>query len=148
MNNDSPFNLFKQSPKKSPAAAKPSPQPPSPKPSVVEQNPQPSPNDEFKDVVAKVTEMHDELQKKLDETYQNAGWSIQEIKSYLENPNNFDSSEWERIQRERAHLTNQIWAVVGEEAKRRLASQQKKKDAQASRGKNIGARKKNWIQVR
>lgn len=117
-------------------------------PDPLEEPPPPlSKKDEINEALDKITQMHDELKRKLEETYEKSGWSIQEIQSYLENPSNFDTAEWEMVQQERKYLSEQVWSWVGNDAKLRAKKKEKTKEEQARKGKMLGARK-NWMPMR
>ncbi len=149
---NSPFDLFNQPSKKPKPAPKPAaaPRPVSqPHPSAP---PRPQPIErmktaEFRKAFKKIEQMHDELDKQLGETYQRSGLSLERIKSFLENPNNFNKIEWERVQKERLSRAERIWSIVGEEAKTQMLKEVKKKSAEEKKGKFLGSRKK-WIPMR
>lgn len=145
---NSPFDLFRQPPKKPRSPPQTGAVPPTPS---KEAAPAPAPSfttsAEYKEIYDKVSKMHDDLEKQLAEMFQQSGWSLQKIKQYLENPNNFNQFEWSRIQQEREHWNKQIWNIVGESGKARVISQEKKKAAEGKKGKLLGARK-NWIPIR
>jgi hypothetical protein len=102
---------------------------------------------EYKEMLNNMTKMHDDLENKLAAVFERSGWSIQKIKQFLENPNNFNKFEWSRVQQEREHWNKQIWAIVGESGQQRVINQEKKKAADSKKGKFLGARK-NWIPIR
>lgn len=144
-----PFDLFHQPQKKSRPAAKPKPS--SPLPSDIQEEKKQESSDlsssDVREIMEKAAKMHDELEQKLEETYQKTGWQRQAIKQFLENPNNFSKSEWELVQRQRDYLVNQTWSLITEEEKTRLLHEEKKKQSQVNKGKSLGARK-NWIPIR
>lgn len=155
----SPFDLFRQPSKKPHSTPQPGTTPTTPKraippasgtpPEPKERSPLSSflASPEYKEMFNKMAKMHDDLEKKLDVVFQESGWSIQKIKQFLENPNNFNKFEWARVQQEREHWNKQIWNAVGESGEQRAISQEKKKAVEAKKGKLLGARK-NWIPIR
>jgi hypothetical protein len=100
-------------------------------------------------MIKKVREMHDEIDRKLDDIFQKSGWSTKQIKTYLDNPNNFSPEEWERVQYERKTLIKSL-KTEGDLEKEESQSNQPKPTEGGSkerRGKMIGARR-NWIPMR
>lgn len=100
-------------------------------------------------MIVRVREMHDEIDRKLDDIFQKSGWSTKQIKMYLDNPNNFSHEEWERIQKERKNLLNTL--KTDSELEKEQSQSSKPKEPEVSgkerRGKMIGARR-NWIPMR
>jgi hypothetical protein len=100
------------------------------------------------DMISKTKVLHDEIDKKLDEIFQKTGWSTKQIKMHLDNPNNFTSEEWERVQKERQKLLNSLKTEQELKApeKGELKPEQATKLNKERRSKTIGARR-NWISM-
>ncbi|MBA2368566.1 MAG: hypothetical protein H0V82_06040 [Candidatus Protochlamydia sp.] len=100
-------------------------------------------------MITTVRQMHDEIDRKLDDIFQKSGWSTKQIKMYLDNPNNFSAEEWERIQKERKTLLNSIKTDTDLENEKNQSNKPKEPEGPGKerRGKMIGARR-NWIPMR
>jgi hypothetical protein len=103
------------------------------------------------DIVGRLHEMHDDIEKKLDLIYQKTGLTPKYIKDYLANPNNFNTTEWERVQKERQALLGSLMGAIKidetPEEKADNAQKESDKSNKERRGKMIGTRK-NWIPMR
>ena len=95
--------------------------------------------------------VHDEIERKLDEAYQGMGWSTKSIETFLNNPNNFEGDEWNRIQRERDALMKSLKTKrdleIEEKTGKSLTPKKTGQDAKDLRSKTVGARR-NWISMR
>lgn len=101
-------------------------------------------------MIAKLRQIHDEIDKKLDAIYQKTGLTPSYIRNYLSNPNNFSPIEWTIIQKDRqTRLSALMGATKVEEMmnKPRLSEQEIEKKARDRRGKMVGGRK-NWIPMK
>lgn len=104
-------------------------------------------------MIEKMRKMHDEINRKLDETYQLTGLDPRFIKNYLNNPNNFQTDEWDRVQKERkARLSSVIEHLKAEMRSKSIDSNRiGQKEMQAitkeRRSKTLGSRR-NWISMR
>jgi hypothetical protein len=101
-------------------------------------------------VITRMREIHDDIEKKLDVIYQKSGLTPKYIKDYLNNPNNFNPQEWEKIQQDRQALFSSLTGgtrVEEMENKTKTTEKELDKEAKDRRGKMIGSRK-NWIPIR
>lgn len=94
-------------------------------------------------------DLRDELNRKLEELYQKAGWDPANIKDYLNNPSNFSQDQWQLIQSQKKQLLNKIWGNIGKEGldlqqKMLEAGQQKTTKSRKSKG---GGARRQWIQM-
>lgn len=164
-----PFSLFSQassrkpgksrSPSTSQPTAKPSPNSGKPSPVVKSDSkvsaPSPVKREEergqTREMLNKVKDMHDQLEKSLEKVYEKLGWTSNYVKDFLDNPNNFDPKQWEQIQKQRQILRSGVWQGIGEEDERKMKSTAKQKEMDKTikerKGKTMGARR-NWISVR
>ncbi|MBA3722417.1 MAG: hypothetical protein H0W88_08440 [Parachlamydiaceae bacterium] len=100
-------------------------------------------------IFAKMKKMHDEIEVKLDEVYRKSGLDFKNIRTYLDNPSNFTSQEWERIQNQR----NNLWQQIGESPaathikEKKLLDTDTEKKSKERKAKQVGARR-NWIPMR
>jgi hypothetical protein len=102
---------------------------------------------DIKNMLEKMRGLHDELERKLEDAFQKTGWNPSHIKKYLENPNNFNSHEWERVQRERKAMLNSIWKKLGKNVEQVQKDEKIKAGEKAykdRKGKTLGSRR-NWI---
>lgn len=105
---------------------------------------------EIKEMVDRMRKMHDEIALKLDDAYQQTGFTPGFIKNYLNNPNNFPSSEWERVQKERKALLSSVCEELKKGIRstpiesNRLTQKELSNLAKERRSKTLGARR-NWI---
>jgi hypothetical protein len=105
---------------------------------------------DIKTMVDRFKNLHDQIDRKLDELFQKTGWNPRYIKDYLENPNNFSSQEWERVQKERQSLLTHLYKGLGknvEEIQKIEKIKAREKASKDRKGKTLGARK-NWIPMR
>ncbi|CUI15714.1 conserved hypothetical protein [Candidatus Protochlamydia naegleriophila] len=103
-------------------------------------------------MISNVRQLHDEIDRKLDEIYQKSGWSPKYIETFLDNPNNFTREEWERVQLERQNFLNSLKTEkeLAMAPATKTKSQQDRETLQSTkerRGKTIGARR-NWIPMK
>ncbi|SPJ31566.1 hypothetical protein [Candidatus Protochlamydia amoebophila] len=103
---------------------------------------------DVENMISKVKILHDEIDRKLDDIFQKSGWTSKQIKTYLDNPNNFTVDEWEKVQRDRQKLMNTL--KTGKDLQAASISnaktEQNSKLTRERRGKTIGARR-NWISM-
>ncbi|MBN9379104.1 MAG: hypothetical protein BGO14_08915 [Chlamydiales bacterium 38-26] len=101
---------------------------------------------EINDMLNKMYRMQEDIQSRLGEIYDNAGLSTNQIKTYLNNPNNFSPEIWQKIQSQRDLLEKKILDVL------KLYAKKEKKGflsgpgeiSKERRSKTLGARR-NWI---
>jgi hypothetical protein len=109
-------------------------------------------SDDIKSMMNKMKELHDDIDHQLDEAYQKSGWSSVEIKQFLDNPNNFDSKEWQRVQSERNALLSTIWdKIKGEQDNPFITAPEVPKQQNPTnreRKAKMGAARRNWISMR
>lgn len=98
-------------------------------------------------VIARFHKMNDELIRRLEEVYRQTGWDRRQIKTYLDNPNNFTEGEWEQLKGERESLEKFLGASSKEKNPLNLsflASPEGKPKEGKERRKGARARK-SWI---
>lgn len=98
-------------------------------------------------MLEKMASMHDDIQRKLEDAYQQAGLTKKDISQYLDDPKNFPSYQWEVIQKQRKDLANKIWSMVGEDTKPQIEAKKRAQAQEGAKGKTLGARKR-WIPVK
>jgi hypothetical protein len=101
---------------------------------------------ELDSIFAKMYAMKDDLDAKFNKVSELIGMTSKEIASYLNNPNNFTPSQWEKMQADKKKAEEQLYLGTGKEAKEKKAKKVIEKQAKDRRGKMIGARKK-WLQM-
>lgn len=94
----------------------------------------------------KMRKMDEDLQNRMERICELTGMSRHEVKSFIENPNNFTSSQWQKVQQEKDELERKIYASIGMKAKQQIAKKKKKKITKSRKGKTLGSRK-GWIQM-
>lgn len=87
---------------------------------------------------------HDDLKKQIDDIFLQSGMTQKTITDYLNNPNNFSSTQWALIQQQREQLQEKIWKMVGKKYKQIFTAKQQAKSSKERKGKTLGARK-NWM---
>src|SRR4051812_46676827 len=98
-------------------------------------------------MLTKMQRMHDELELKLDQIYQNSGIDPGAVKNYLNNPNNFNSREWERIQSQRETMWSRMGLKSSVDEEKFKKQQELDKVSKERKSKSLGARR-NWIPMR
>jgi hypothetical protein len=101
---------------------------------------------EIRQMIEKMRKMHDDIEVKLDEVYQKSGLNAQKVKDFLENPNNFQTEEWGRVQEKRKKLLTQI-GIDSKQILSQSAQEQAEKAGKDRKTKMLGARR-NWIPMR
>lgn len=101
---------------------------------------------EIDTMLKKLRNMDDDLQNRMEKIAELSGMSTKEVKRFIENPDNFPSEEWSRIQRKKDDLEKKIYAGIGIEYQKRVQQKKKKKMQKGRRGKTLGSRK-GWIQM-
>lgn len=172
MGTSSPFDLFSRGPSRKPqsqpssarhpAAAQPpvrsvpskvaESKPDAPAKKIPEKKP---PIDvfppEMREMIDKIKEMHDQLNRKLEATYAQLGWDPKAIKSFLDNPNNFTPQQWNLLQKERKALLGDMWSKLGKGDQKDFEEKEQRKETEKAakdrKGKMLGARR-NWISMR
>jgi uncharacterized protein YoxC len=139
---ENPFNIFDEATRRLNQQKKSKPMPPS---SSVksEQRATPS-NEETERLFSKIQSMHDDINRKLEEMYQKAGWTADSVKDYLNNPNNFNSTDWQHIQDQRKQLLGKVKQAINQGQEEKI---DKDKIGKERRAKTLGARK-NWLPMR
>lgn len=110
-------------------------------------------------MIKDMRKMHDKINDMIYEALQATGWSPQYLKTYLDNPNNFGSTEeWQKVQQQRKELMETILTPQEIQA----AEEKAKKEAKANsllpgsskdvkngkeRSKKFGPRR-NWMPMR
>lgn len=102
--------------------------------------------DETKALIKKMFKMRDDLNTKLDSVYHGSGLDPSKIRTFLNNPSNFNSEEWEKIQNERKMLWERIGLNFGD-VKLENSETHLKKTEQEKKSRHISSRR-NWIPIR
>lgn len=105
------------------------------------------PDKEVRAMLMRIHEMKNDLEKKLTNIYEKAAISKIDIEEFLENSDNFTKKEWDRIQKNKEALIQNLSLVFTPEDTVRRQPKSKEKLTKERRGKTLGVRKK-WIPVR
>lgn len=105
------------------------------------------PDKEVRAMLMRIHEMKNDLEKKLTNIYEKAALSKIDIEEFLDNSDNFTKKEWDRIQKNKDALIQNLSLVFTPEDTVRKQPKSKEKLAKERRGKTLGVRKK-WIPVR
>lgn len=131
------FDLSSGSSKKKPAKAKAMPSAlPASFPSI----------EDAQEMLKKMTSMHTELVKRMDETFQKTGIEPSELAGYCQDPSHFLPSQWEHLQTQKEEIETKLSGLSSEKLKKQ---KKKRLDAQASKGrkgKMLGARRQ-WLNM-
>jgi hypothetical protein len=100
----------------------------------------------LEDMLKRLRHMDTDLQKKMQRICELSGMTKKEVERYVENPNNFNESQWQKMQKQKEQLEEQIFTVIGIKAKKRMLKKKKMKIVKGHRGKTLGGRK-GWIQM-
>ena len=151
MNSESSSNIFEEASKKlskkkkkedklhPKTAALPGKPPPLPEGVVIDDK-------ELQQIIKRIKEMDEDLQKKMDRVCELSGMSRNEVSTFLENPSNFHPEQWKLMQGEKEQLEKQFYSMVGIELKKKKALKKKKQLGKERHGKTIGLRK-GWIDM-
>jgi len=105
---------------------------------------------ELTQTLEKISKMRRDLEKKLEDLYEQSGMSREQLQSYMENPQNVGTPMWDRIQQRREELSEKLSGMIGAEEKIRATAkktQEADKITKNRKGKTLGNRKK-WIPIR
>ena len=91
--------------------------------------------------------IQDDIEQKIDQICEVSGKSRQEIKNYLENPDNIPPEQMKRFEKQQKELEDKVYAIFGKGAKKKAIKKKKKKLTKKRKGKMLGARKK-WIPMK
>jgi len=144
---EKPFSIFDSPSKKkksppSPPKARPSKETAPKEPKTVRRL-----DSEIQNLIDKMRKMHEEIEVKLDEAYQQSGLDPSSIKNYLDNPNNFKPTEWEGVQMERKSRLESIAKQIGAQISSPLVKTAKEISKTDRTRKTLGVRR-NWISMR
>jgi hypothetical protein len=113
-------------------------------------------DDESMQMIQHMKEMHDEIDRMINELLEKTGWTPKYLELYLRNPNNFSASDWENLQAQRKELMDSIKTPkdLREEEERAKKGPIKRDNtahdpqiAKERRSKTVGARR-NWLPMR
>lgn len=102
------------------------------------------------EMLEKMNSMRRDIERKLENLYQQSGMSGNELQAYLDNPKNFGTVLWEKIQQQRQELTDNLYKMAGIEEKTRSSiktSKAKEEETKKRKSKTLANRKK-WIPIR
>lgn len=103
------------------------------------------------DIQSMLNQMHvmsADIEKKLSGVYDKSGRSREELTNYLENPNNFTKTQWERMESIRESLREKVYAAIGKKKAKKIEDDKKKAKMDKNRkGKTLGSRK-GWMPMR
>jgi hypothetical protein len=106
-------------------------------------------------MIKHMQQMHEKMNREIEELIGKSGWGPKYSKDYLENPNNFDSVQWEEIQSKRKEFmtifkTPKELREEEERAKKTPLGRNQKSDskpAKERRRQSTAARRK-WLPMR
>lgn len=101
---------------------------------------------DVEEMLKKLRNMDDDLQKRMDNICVLSGMSPKEVKRFIENPDNFSTEDWSRMQEKKEALEKKIYSGIGDESKKNVLRKKKKKMQKGRRGRTLGGRK-GWIQM-
>ena len=108
-------------------------------------NPSRTPNflasPEIKASIKRYEQTRDAFDKQLDELRQSSGLSVQEMRKYCENPNNFSKYQWEFLQKEKARFEK----IQTEFEKTRDPNRLTNPANKPKKTKRIRGSRQNWI---
>ncbi len=130
----------KETPKIMPAPASESKE--KPKPKTIPQ--EPSSELQLKQMFEKMRDLQQDLEAKLEEAYAIGGIGRNTIKGYIDS---LLGPEIERLKKDKEKLEAQIYAVLGEDAKIKQASQSQTKHDKTRKAKSMGVRRK-WLPMK
>jgi Glu-tRNA(Gln) amidotransferase subunit E-like FAD-binding protein len=99
---------------------------------------------EMQEIMKRVREMDEDLQKKIDRICELSGMTRKEVTNFLENPSNFHPEQWKVMQLQREQFEKQFYSIMGVELKKKKNI--KKKFTKERHGKTLGLRK-GWINM-
>lgn len=104
--------------------------------------------DEAFEMTQNMRKMQAELERKLDELYEKTGWTPNYIKTFLDNPGNFNTSQKDTILKTRESLMNSLHLskTTQEELKKRFSARGTK-SSKVRRSKG-GKDRHNWISMK
>ena len=95
-------------------------------------------------IIQKMRKTHDDINRQVEEVYQQMGWTPNYIKMFLDNPNNFDSKQLNYITKERESLMRTFKLPNESQEATKGAS---KKPGKKSSGRTAAARRQ-WIPMK
>ena len=95
---------------------------------------------------SKIYAMKDDLDSKMSKLREITGMTGQDISNYINNPDNFSRSQWEKMEKDRKAAEDLLYAGLGKETRAREKKKKIEKEDKVRRGKTLGARKK-WLQM-
>lgn len=101
---------------------------------------------EIKQIFKRIATMQDSLKKKLFVIYKKSGIAPDEIRSYLDNPDNIPPSQWNKIATATEQLEEKVTGLKGKALKKKKKDKEQKKLTKKRKGKTLGGRK-GWIQM-
>ena len=91
-------------------------------------------------------EMHNKIEKQLEEAYQKAGVDPKELSKFCENPDNFTPGQWLRYKQSKEQVEMQITGLSKESLDKNKQEKAKSQVSKERRGKTLGSRK-NWLNM-
>lgn len=98
------------------------------------------------DMIKKIREMDNDLQKKMEHICDLSGMSKKELDTYIENPQNFKTGAWLKAQSLKEKLEENFYEILGAQEKKKNLQKKKLKLSKDRRGKTLGGRK-GWLQM-
>ena len=98
------------------------------------------------DMIKKIREMDNDLQKKMEQICDLSGMSKKELEAYIENPENFKTGAWLKAQSLKEKLEENFYEILGTQEKKKNLQKKKLKLSKDRRGKTLGGRK-GWLQM-
>ncbi len=92
--------------------------------------------------------LHDELKGKIDQLFEEGKITPEELQGLLDNPENFNSSQWFTIEKHRDRWDKMLRKQIGPEAAKDLPKRKKKKKKGTGKGgKKFIGKRKGWLSM-
>lgn len=103
----------------------------------------------LKEALARVQQMHDDLEQKVQMVYTRMGLTKATIKQMLDNPKNYERVQltYENAQTQRRILREEIIKIAGVGVLEALEGKAQQKELERHKKKSLGTRK-NWLNMR
>lgn len=104
-------------------------------------------NEDADVMLSKMHTMRRELEEKMDDVISLAGVSKEEVTTFLDNPDNFSPTEWEKVKEKKEELAKMAMQITGQKDNKRKVARKEEADTKKLRQKSLGGRKR-WIPMR
>lgn len=103
--------------------------------------------DEVNSMLKRILDIKADLENQLNNIYAKAEVKRIDIKKYLDNPKNFSATEWNKVQKDKDSLVEQIVLLFTPETQIQKVAKSKEKLTKERKGKTLGSRR-NWIPMK